>query len=392
MSYESTYHQRKNSVQTLNAKNPTVSAVGRICRLDAETQRPQRNTERPTKVFAKRESSNGFLNTQFLPKIKVAENESNRSKDEAKRIEIDFYTSLAQLASYYDVQPIQSQHFEYPNNLAVAYWDMKNKLVDNIQDKNDLHIVKTENKQTFLSVSETYETDACLYYVPIYPLFDMLYNNEMHHAKNVLLSVFSYLYRVVGIPFYQEEDAYLYWLYEMLKDWIINGELYDEDDADKEIILTELRKCNCIGEIVLKKIQNEKNMFHWKKRLNNFNPKNEWDKELYNVAGSFHELWSAYPKESIFRYSRYAYQFDNYSDEFLPMDKYLSFYCHFEGLLTEQMNEIINNDLSIYSEMEEPTIHKVFRGQDITEQNFDFEHRFFHLTEQLISLLQNYEP
>lgn len=379
------YYQWNSPIQIPQATIPTVSTVGRVCRVDATPQRPQRNSKRQPKICTERGLANGFLNTQFLPKLQITQEQEKLSKKAIQRREREFYNSLSQLAKYYGILPMQTAHFEYPYNIALAHWDIKRKLNEKLTDAHEVCITQTTENKTFLSVSETYNTDNYLYYVPVYSLFQMLKDKNSKQTKELLFSVFSYLYRNIGIPFYREEDAYLYYMYDMTKEWIIEGEMYDEDDEDKEQILREIAQCEYIGDTVLKKIQNEENSNRWKQRLQSFCVKNDFDSELFIIAEQFYKLWEDYPHESIFRYANY--EECESRDDCLSMDKSLSFACSFEGLLYEQINEILNNDLSVYSEMQEPTLYRIFNGKDIPKQNFDFEHRFFNLIDKLISLL-----
>lgn len=387
MNNATTYHQWNNPVPIYQATNPTVSAVGGVRPIYATPQRPQRNSERQTKICTETASANGFLKTRFLPKLKVNEEEIIRLQKEVTKTEKEFYQSLTQLCAYYGISAMETKHFEYPYNISLAYWDIKRKLKEKIKDSNEVHIIQTEKHQTFLSVSETYETDRYLYYVPVYSLFKMLNDKEHRQTKTLLFSVFTYLYRNIGIPFYREEDAYLFYLYEMTKDWVIEGEMYDDDKEDEEQILREMAQCEYIGDTILKKIQSKENLMRWKQRLQSFCIKNEFDNKLFDIAKEFYQLWQDYPHDSIFRYINEHEKYDEYEEGLLSMDKYLSFAFRFEGILHDQINDVVNNDLSVYSEMQEPTLHKIFNGKEIQNQNFDFEHRFFNLMDKLICLL-----
>lgn len=384
MNNATTYHQRNNPVPIYQATNPTVSAVGGVRQIYATPKRPQRNSERQTKICTKRASANGFLRTNFLPKIQVNEEITKQSKKVQIQTQKEFYQSLTQLCAYYEISVIETEHFEYPYNMSLAYWDVKRKLKEKIKYSNEVHIIQTAESSMCLSVSETYTTDSYLYYVPVYSLFKMLNDKEHRQTKTLLLSVFTYLYRNIGIPFYREEDAYLFWLYDMTKDWIIEGEMYDDDEKYKEQILREIAQCEYIGDTVLKKIQPKENLIRWKKRLQSFCIKNEFDSKLFDIANQFYKLWQDYPHDCIFRYVNNQKEFE---DECLSMDKYLSFTCSFEGILYDQVNEILNNDLSVYFQMQEPTIYNIFNGKEMPNQNFDFEHRFFNLMDKLICLL-----
>ncbi len=133
----------------IQATIPTASAVGKVCRTFKTTKKPKRDTERPTQVRTSKPSTNGFLSTQFLPKTKVNTYEKLRADKKIAQIEQDFYTSLYQLTKHYKVKPMPTRHLPYPNNLSVAFWDIKNKLKKHLKTDSDLHIVKTD-QDTFI--------------------------------------------------------------------------------------------------------------------------------------------------------------------------------------------------------------------------------------------------
>ncbi|WP_062052964.1 hypothetical protein [Aquimarina longa] len=384
MNYATQHHTGYNSVTQQTSATAISPTFRGIFSLSETSKRPSENSKRQATSCTDISIANGFLRTQFSPKMQVSEEITKQSKKVQTQTEKDFYKSLIQLADYYKVRPMKTQHLEYPYNIRLAYWDIKRKLKETLNDNNEVHIIQTAENQTVLSVSETYDTDSYLYYVPIHSLFKMLNNKEYKQTKILLFSVFSYLYRNIGIPFYREEDAYLFWLYDMTKDWIIEGEMYDGDEEHKTQTLKEIAQCEYIGDTILKKIQSQENLHHWQQRLQSFCVKNEFDNKLFSIAEQFYQLWQDYPNECVFRYANPQ---NEYNDECLTMDKYLSFTCSFEGVLQDQINEILNNDLSVYSEMQEPTLHKIFNGKEIPNQNFDFEHRFFNLLDKLICLL-----
>ncbi len=66
------------------------------------------------------------------------------------------------MAKYYQIEPIEPQHLPYPNNLNIAYWDIKRKLKKHLINNGDLHIVKTENKETFLRCFKDLRTSKIL--------------------------------------------------------------------------------------------------------------------------------------------------------------------------------------------------------------------------------------
>lgn len=368
------------------ATNPTVSAVGNVCRVYAETQRPQRNTKRQKKVRTAKPSTNGFLNTQFLPKTKVNEYQIPKTEKEIKQIEKGFYKSLKQMAKQYKVKPMKTRHLPYPYNLNIAYCDMKTKLKKHLANDSGLHIIKTDNKEMFLGISKTYEPPRHLHYICIYSFYQMLKSKKNKATNDLLLSVFTYLYGKVKMPFFRDEDSYLYWLYDMLKDWLEEDEEDYFDKEDRKILCAEIKKMEYVGDEIQRKINHENNLLFWEQRLQNFYIKNDFDKAVFEISEKFYRLWQDYPYENVFEYIKH---YDTLNDDIMPMYKYLSFGCFFDykGELYEHIDQVINDDLANYGEMQEPIIYQIFNGNAITELNSDFIHRFFTYVDELIDLL-----
>lgn len=81
---------------------------------------------------------------------------------------------------------------------------------------------------------ERYNTGATLYYIPVIPLYQMLRNKNRKKTGLLLLSVCTYLYRIADIPYYRQEDSYLYWIYEMLTEWLEQDEEVDDNHISKK--------------------------------------------------------------------------------------------------------------------------------------------------------------
>ncbi len=214
----------------------------------------------------------------------------------------------------------------------------------------------------------------------------MLKHKKYKATNELIFSVFTYLYKKVNIPFFRDEDTYLYWMCDTLKDWLTDDEEDDYFEEDtKNTLLTQISQMEYIGDTILNKINNDENLNFWKYRLDKFSIKSDFDKAVFEISEKFYKLWQDYPNDNIFHY---IINYDTLDNDILPMYKYLSFVCFFDSIseLYQQLNETINNDLANYGEMEEPTIYQIFNGNDITEFNFDFIHRLFTYLDELINL------
>ncbi|WP_395092124.1 hypothetical protein ACF3NR_00075 [Vaginella massiliensis] len=375
-----------NNPNTRTAKATEVApTVGRVRTMDAKTKRRRPSTERQTEIRTDSNATNGFLKCTFLPKLKTAQ-----SVQACQKTERDFYNSLSNLTEHYSIEPIPTrQDYGYPYNMVLAMWDMDTKMKRSHRNWDGFKLIQ-DSKKTFLTSEERYNTGTTLFYIPIVPLFEMLHDKQRKHTAHLLISFCSYLYHIARIPYYRQEDSYLYWLYETHKDWVE----YDDETEDTESYKSALRKAEIVGDRIEQKLYNRINLTVFEQRLSRFKSRDTFDKECWNVACNAFALYTEYPTASIFRNAPMSEQ-DPYNDdcenEVIGMEKYISFIADTKGWLYENIKDSINNEFNEYGVMEEPTINKVFDGSKISVGNLYFENRLFELLDDLSYLLYNYK-
>lgn len=365
----------------------TAPTIGRVRTMDAESQRRRRSTERQTEIRTNSNAANGFLKCAFLPKLKTVQ--SVQACKKTAKIERDFYKSLSQLAEHYDIEPLQTKDYDYPYNIALAMWDAENKLKQINVNWDNLRLVQ-DSKKTFFTSEERYGTGTTLYYIPIVPLFQMLNDPKRKKTAQLLVSVCSYLYHIADIPYYRQENSYLYWMYEMMNDWVEQDDYTEETDN----CIAEIVKAEWIGERIEQKLFNRINLQIFEQRLNHFKSRDIFDQECQKMACNAFALYTQYPHESIFRNAPRPEE-EPYNDEndseTVGMEKYISFIADTTGWLYERLADSINNEFNEYGAMEEPTICKCFDGSTIIQTNLDFENRLFTLLDELYALLYDYK-
>lgn len=386
MNYAQTHYIGNNpSTRTKEAK-AVVQTAQRVRPLDAKTKRCKRDSERQTQISTNANVADGFLKTSFLPKLQ--ETKTVQACKETVKTESDFYQSLSKLAEHYKIEPMQTSPFEYPYNLALAIWDIEEKLRQSVLNWQEIRLVQDTKKTYFIS-EEKYNTGTTLYYIPIEPLYQMLHDPKRKRNAQLLISVCSYLYHIADIPYFRQEDSYLYWMYEMHKEWAEQ----DDETGEAETYKLEFSKAELIGDCIEQKIFNRINLQVFQQRLNAFKSRDIFDHECWQVACTALALYTEYPQENIFRNAPINKDPDNEEDEneTIGMEKYISFISHTKGWLYESIAESINNEFNEYGTMDEPTICKCFDGKDVTNTNLDFENRLFALLDDICSLLYNYE-
>ena len=383
MNYATQHHignYQHTRTETTTAIAPTV---GRVRQFDAKTKGRKPSAERQAEIRTDSNAPNGILKCTFLPKLKTAQ-----SVEACQKTERDFYKSLSKLSNHYSIEPMQTKDFEFPYKMALAMWDMENKVKRTNSNWDGFRLVKDSRKTYFIS-EERYNTGTTLYYIPVVPLFKMLKDPKRKKTAQLLLSVCSYLYHIAQIQYYRQEESYLYWLYEMMNDWVEQ----DEETEETESYKSELRNAEYIGDRIEQKLFNRTNLKVFEQRLNRFKSVDMFDKECWQVACNAFALCTEYPNTTIFSNATLPEKdpYDDDENEVIGMEKYISFIADTKGWLYESLSDTINNEFNEYGAMEEPTISKRFDGSEIPTVTLDFENRLFGLLNDLSGLLYEYK-
>lgn len=387
MKDETTYYIGNYQLARTETTTTTAPTVGRICPLDAKTKRRKRSAERQAKIRTNSNAANGFLKCVFLPKLKEAQ--TIQACGKSKETERDFYRSLSQLAEHYGIEPMRTKTYKYPYNMALAIWDLETKRKRTNVNWDSFRLLQN-SKKTFFVSEERYDTGTTLYYIPIVPLFQMLYDHKRKKTAQLLVSVCSYLYHIVDIPYYRQEGSYLYWMYEMLNEWVLQDDQTDEIETYK----SELRQAEQVGDRMEQKLFNCINLKVFEQRVNRFKSRDTFDEECHRMACNALALYREYPTATIFRNAPLPEQdpYNNdYDNQTIGMEKYIFFVADTQGWLSESLTDCINNEFNEYGAIEEPTLCKRFDGNEITATNLDFESRLFALLNDLSGLLSEYK-
>ena len=383
MNYATQHYIGNNQHTRTETTTAIAPTVGRVRQLDAKTKGRKPSAERQAEIRTNSNATNGILKCTFLPKLKTAP-----SVQACQKTERDFYKSLSQLAEHYSIEPMQTHSFKFPYNVVLAMWDMEAKAKRTNINWDGFKLIQDSTK-TYFTSEERYNTGTTLYYIPIVPLFKMLKDPKRKKTAQLLISVCSYLYHIAQIPYYRQEESYLYWLYEMMNDWVEQ----DEETEETESYKSGLRNAEYIGEKMEQKLFNRSNLKVFKQRLNRFKSVDTFDSECWKIARNAFALYTEYPSENIFRNATLPEK-DPYEDdenEIIGMEKYISFIADTRGWLYESLSDTINNEFNEYGAMEEPTISKRFDGSEIPTANLDFENRLFGLLNDLSGILYKYK-
>lgn len=388
MNYATTYHIGNDQNPTASQAEATAPTVGRVRRVDETSKGCRRDKKGSKEVGSCGNASNAFLKCSFLPKLK--QNEAVQSCKESKRMERDFYQSLSDLAEHYLINPKPSQQYGYPYNMALAVHDLQQQLKNKTRDWEEIQLIR-EGKVYFTS-EERYNTGATLYYIPVLPLYRLSKEKKYKKAFKLLLSVYSYLYHIVDIPYYRQEASYLYWMYDMLEQWATE----DDETEDSLRFLAETKYAEWVGDCMERKIYNPLNLQRFENRLQQFKAKDHFDGKCLEVARTAFDISFNFPNSTIFRNAQAQINHDHEDEDededenfenTVSMNKYISFCADAKGCLFDQLFQSVNNELQEYGQMEEPVITKHFNGSDVRQDNLEFEHQIFDLISGLIDLM-----
>lgn len=395
------YHIGKNPNTQRKKTETTASTVGRVLAMDETGKGQFRNPKRPEEISSNNSIGNGFLKTAFLPKLKENDFDyqlliklQNDDRNKISKIERDFFKSLSLLSDHYHIKPMMTKDFGYPYNIALSLCSTEKLLKNTIADWDNFRLVQKENTTCFIS-EERFNTGTSLFYIPVIPIYKMLKDKKRRNSAKLLLSISSYLYRCADIPYYRQEDSYLYYNYEMLNDWVEE----DEESVENLISKKELRQAEVVGDIMERKIVNSKNLSFFRHRIENFKPNDNFDKECLEIAKKSFQLYSNFPDESFFRNVHFnnlqknedLNDEDNYNEEkVISIDKYVSFFAYDKGLIYQNLIDCINNEFNEFGEVQEPIIIKEFNGNEISNNNLHFENQLFEILRQLAGILSDY--
>jgi len=343
-----------------------------------------RGTDRKvqTGLRAAQPSTHDFLNRRFLPLCSVHETILPKGRN----IERDFFSSLFNLANAYHFEPVDTADKAYPYNVLLAHWDASLK-IENADPHTKLLIAQKKNK-TVLATKTVYDTGSTLFYIPVVPLHRLLTHTDTQPCAALILYVFAYLHQIVQIPFYRDQSSYLYWLYQMIEEWLIEEpEGWEQSDFLEN--MKELEKAAQIGQSIKTLIVQKKHLNDFEKRLQGFIPSGDFENRCYAVAKEAYGLFLRYPKRTVFDRME-DFGRDNGSEEcYIRPQQYISFIADSSGWLFEQMTEMVNNDFNECSTIQDPVVWTIYDGAAVTDltDGLNFEKRLFALIRNLCNLL-----
>lgn len=330
----------------------------------------------------------GFLKARFLPHFAGQPVAGNAAEKAA------FYKSFDLLCSHYGISPVDTQHFSYPYGRSVALYEAERLLREQCPQHIAITFEEDEIGTPVLTVTESYNTQNTLYYIPVIPLHCLLQDCHRKKAVQLLLCTFAYLYHVVGVPYYRDEDTYLYWNYDMVSQWVMDDPHGWETDNYSGYV-SEINTASHIGEVMLRRLWNPILLNDFEKRVMGFVSKDSFGKNCLAIARKALQLWQEYPKAHLYRHADTDCLPDpeqGYDDnDCISMEKYIGFVASTKGWLYDSLEQGINGEFGECSSIQEPVLRRYFDGGAQETDSLDFECRLFPLINDLCYLLNSYD-
>ncbi|MBS1532556.1 MAG: hypothetical protein JSU01_19790 [Bacteroidetes bacterium] len=350
-------------------------------RTTGRTARRTGNQKGQKKVSPTRLAANGFLRQQFLPLFR-------RGTDvpDQQQAEEGFFQSLARMPDIEQASATVYRDKPYPYNILLSYWHLKRHCLP--QPDTTVSILSQDNGTVMLATQKIYDTGTSFYFIPVLPLHRLLSDRKRRPAAELLLSVFSYLYHIAGVPYYRDSRSAISYYYEMIAEWIWDDPGSCDEDEQRSSF-SELNKAAHWGDVIFRKLFSRVQLEQFATRLNALQPRDEWERDCLSVARAFHELWQAYPQASLFRNMSAGAVADDDENGCIHAEQYISFVADTEGWLYEQVSEMLNSEFNECLTMEQPTILDLHDGRPKEAHALDFEERIFPLIEDVCTILNN---
>lgn len=371
----------------------TTSANRQVRQRTRPDTRPRIPVKRQEKVCPPINHRNGYLNYNFLPyKAGGYDELSNKVA-----VEKDFYKSLDNVESLFGLAVNRFDDLDYPLNIRQTCADLTQQL-QSIGIVDQLMIISDENRAATITLSDEFQTNNSLYYLSIEPVYDLLFRENKKRLSNVLVSIFAYLHQVVRVPAYFDEESYLASIYEMLQEWLeFEDEEMEEDeiednevDADFEEKMAHFIHISDSGIFFLTQINSPSALNDFGQRISDFQPENDVEKEILDLATKYFALFSDYPNHSIYDHIVDSVEsFDDYYDNGrMSVDHYLSMFWSDNDSVFQDLWDTVNNQLGEYSAIDDPFDLQFFdTPQAMVKKTDCFVVRLFDLLGKLCTVL-----
>lgn len=359
-------------MQTIPTDIGTMSEHGLLARCG-------KRSKAKTAISTCPDLADGFLTHQFLPLWEQGDT-TEFELPPRETMESGFFKSLSLLCAEQGIEPLEVADKGYPYNILLAHWDAARQL----ERQNALCelVIIADEQHAALAARETYPTGSTLYHIPMFALYKLLQDKAQKSSAELLLSVCSYLYHIVGIPYYRDNETHMYWQYEMMAEWLMDDP-EGMGEADFRFKKSQLDRAAHVGDVMQRKIHSPWHLEQFQKRIADYHPKDGFGQQCLNIAATAFELMQAFPQSSVFSHMDSGCG----DDETICASEYISFVADNEGSLYDEIVQMLNDDFGNKSCTEEPVALRSYHTSQENRESIEFEKRLFPMLVDLCYLL-----
>lgn len=357
---------------------PAISATKRIRLQPRQIARSAGSREGQAHGRAAGSPAHGFLSQFFLPLY-----EPGKAGQDTEQ---EYFASLQIVQELQGTQAIDISGKPFPYNVLLSHWDTERQL--NRQPiPTDLLIVRDGQDKVKLATRQEFSPGHTLYYIPVMPLFRLLRDKQRKACAELLLSVIGYLYHEARIPYYRDEQSYLYYHYECNKEWLMECKA-DYDLAEYEENMSDVWRNEYCGDVIERKVYHRYQLEHFRNRLDRFKPKDALERDCLRVANDAWDLWQAFPGHTVFQHVPDIHPDDE--DDIASFEPYVSFVGDCEGWLYDNVEGAVSDTLNEYMDAALPGRVEVFDDPAAGRATgLEFEYQLFELILNLATILLN---
>ena len=318
-----------------------------------------------------------FLGQKFYPLLSSEHSELS----DAEAITKGFYTSVENLCSCYGIVVEQYKDLPYPLNIGKCF-KVVSKALEVEDNTVELRLLQDEVSKARLATVHSFSNRNTLFYLPTEVVFYLLANDLP--TADLLLSVYSYLFRFVGIAHYGENYSYLGGIYEMIEEMYLYEEDPDRDEEYYSYITSHLDFIKEQGAVCVAMLNELVHVKQFERRVKNYRPQNKGQSDFLQTAMGFLKLSQDFPKRNIHDRICPIANEDDYNDGVIRVEQYLHFFWDFDCPVKQELMDYVNAELNECGQMEEPTTFQYFdTPQDGLHHEHDFEKRLCELLHEL---------
>lgn len=288
-----------------------------------------------------------------------------------------FINSVQNLSALYGFKPELVSDKKYPFCIAELFTNARAEMLKRSANV-ELVIVQENGEYPVIATAKEIDIGLTLYYVPLDALC-FLHQHRKQEDFNLLLSIYSYLHLIAGMPLLNTH-SYIKGEYDMMEQSYADNE-GDLDEEEYREIMQVFTASKRFSSILNKHIANTTNLYDFLYRIEHFKPADDFDVSLHLLAKQFHALWRQFPKAKFASNNAGEFLHPDEEDDRAYTEQFFSFCWASDGWMMDQLLEWVNCELQEKSVFDVP----------FSIQKFDVEHseiiHEFSYQKQLLELL-----